>query len=315
MWGLTVAKRAKRSWSLALALACTAVPLAGGAEDTSVVETKGGVRFPLPTGFTRADVDAPAGKEGAFAAVFERASDDGVVSLIVTTIPEDDPRCTLAGLPGESGPAPARVVRDFVAGIEDASRGTLADLKPLPLLYDNDRKAYGLELEGNQALGAPEARMPFLHRYAVIHTKRVTTLLRLESDPSDRPLLEAAWAELWNGFSIVPEAAMPRGIFSRLAFRQTDTAYLMGLFTGALVSGLVGGLLLGALVSFLRVRTVPGAVVIHVLASAIYLSLQHQLVHDGSLTANGLVRGATCLVALPLTLLVPTWRRRRQRPS
>jgi hypothetical protein len=302
----------KRAASLTVAMVCASAPLAVMADGDPVVETGGSVRFRVPAGFTLVtSPEALAQTSGRF----ERPIGDRVVTLVALNMPAEGLRKSLSELPGESGPAPPSAVENFVGGMKDASQGALADLKTRRLLYDNDRKAYGFELEGTAATGEPATRVPFIQRYAVIHTTRATTVLRLDAAPADRPLLEAAWSELWNGFSIIPAAVVPRGIFSRLAFRQTGTAYLLGMFTSTVGYGIVGGLVLGLLVSCLPIRPLPGAAVAHVLGSGVYLSVRHDLFRDGSLTWFGLVSGVTCLVALPFTMLIPWWRRRRRRPA
>jgi len=52
------------------------------------------------------------------------------------------------------------------------SQGTLADLKPRALLYDDDRKAYGFELEGIEATGEPPTRAPFVQRHFQLFHKQ-----------------------------------------------------------------------------------------------------------------------------------------------
>jgi hypothetical protein len=78
-------------------------------------------------------------------ALFRRESESVVVSMVVVFIETDRPQA-LAGLPAESGPLPKAVADDLVAGMIRVAPNVRQHVRTTPLLYDDTRKAFGVEL-------------------------------------------------------------------------------------------------------------------------------------------------------------------------
>lgn len=131
-----------------LPLACLFATRSSLAEGT-FFESRTGVRVPIPEGFAPTPKEAIAATNEsarkAVEALFRHESESVVVSMVVVLI-ETDGTQALAGLPTESGPLPKAVADDLIAGMIRAAPSVREHVRTTPLLYDDTREAFGVEL-------------------------------------------------------------------------------------------------------------------------------------------------------------------------
>ena len=163
-----------RWWALgALALlACVLVSISAASQGL-LVESKAGVQVPVPAGFTPIAkenwdvVGIGASTSAAVEHVFQAPTDGAPVIMFVFNYRLGTARDALAELPGESGPLPQRVADALLEGmLKTTPPGLRQNARSIPLLYDNERKAYGVEVRSDnpsiarailqQPLGSPD---------------------------------------------------------------------------------------------------------------------------------------------------------------
>lgn len=128
----------------------TLVLLASAQAESLVFETRAGVLIPVPAGFVQVPKSGypitNARAANAVEGIFNATRGEAVVSLVVMNLPNRDTRQLLSELPSESGPAPRHLANEVVAGMVEVAPDARRNPETVPLLYDNGRTAYGVEL-------------------------------------------------------------------------------------------------------------------------------------------------------------------------
>ncbi len=120
---------------------------AAGQSPVARVTTRSGVEFSVPATFR--DIALPLGQPAQLERVL--IDDEGSASLsLIASGFTADPVAFRAELPDVSGTLPARVARNFAAGVADGMRKTLhqpeAPYDFVPLAFDKERSAFSLRI-------------------------------------------------------------------------------------------------------------------------------------------------------------------------